>query len=257
MTTKFDFLKDLEQFIHYEGNLEQKKAPTRPAHNFSRLMAQLKSERMDKVTNYQERLNHSRKRVEKLRLYHNTGLDELVGILKAGRILSPKQLEEQNISFSLRTTPFGASFHLEQYVFAHCRQANWLYGLYQLRLKPEVEELPGALFLPGEDFAPEEQRFKEHIMPLSHWRDFLAEQITVRKVNSANYSQKTPSTQFPEFLFIDNIPLSMVEAITCPTPKIRERLYSTVAYELNSTSVLKEIPVEIYSPEVLQWTNFR
>lgn len=257
MTTKFTFLKDLELFMCSEGSLEQKKAPTRPTYNFKRLMSQLADERQDKVTNYQEHLIQSQERVQQLSLFHNTGLEELVSILKFGKLLPPEQLELQAISFSMRSTPYGVPLHLQQYVFAHCRHSNWLYGLYQIKFKPEVEELPGALFVPGEDFALEESTFKEHIMPISHWREFLAEEITVRKVKSANYSKNITSARLPEFLFPNSIDLELVESITCPTVKSKERLLSTLAYELPSTKILQTIPVHISPPEVLRWTNIK
>lgn len=255
MTTKYTFLEDLELFMRSEGSLEQKKAPTRPTYNFHRLMTQFENERQDKVTNYPERLIHSEQQVQQLKLFHNTGLGELVGMFKVGKLLSPGQLEHQAISFSMRTTPYGVPLHLQHYVFAHCRQTNWLYGLYQIKFKPEVEELSGALFLPGEDFALQESTFKKHIMPIKYWREFLAEEITVRKVNSANYSKKIPSDRLPEFLFPDSVDFSLVESITCPTLKTKERLLSTLSQELPSTTILATITIQISPPEVFQWTT--
>lgn len=232
MSSSKELLKDLEYFCMVENGLEVKKDANRKQYNFKRLLNELNAKKEDEKVNkrYETNISASKALVDKFEIVHTTSLDSMISIVQNGALLSINEMEKRDVSFNFRISFRGINDEMHEYVFGTTHQGDPIYGLYEIRLKREVETIETAMFIPKSYLLYGQEDLKDYFMAIKDWRTFLTEQIAVTMEDPSSYLRITPVHQRPEFLFVEKVPVSYFKSIEC----INEKAYDELVKRIKS-----------------------
>ncbi|MFZ5353838.1 MAG: hypothetical protein ACOZCL_14100 [Bacillota bacterium] len=252
MGTNKKYMKEFESFCINENLLEELKSKKQTQINHYKHMHwlnQLKNEQ-DIKARYDRNIKEAHELLENVRIYHNTGLESLLSILKEEALLSIAGLEKIDASFSYRVTSRGIEEEMHKYVFAYPFEGNIFNGLYEIELDKSVEQLENAFFMPSGWLNYESFLIGSHIMDLKDWKGYMAEYISVNFEEPADYFRNTPKHLKPEFLFADKLPTGCIRAIRCLSELSYKALVAAIKEEfgdnheyLKLVSYLDEVEV--------------
>lgn len=242
MTVTLDFLKNFEYYCINEGAFEEKELNNKPSENFRRMMKELGNLKSRAVTmeRYSENIRNVENYVSSLSLVHNTNLENIISIIKMGKITSIIEMEKKDIAFNYRITQTGIHEEMLKYVFCSLEPGDWTNGLCQIKFKKNIEKMPGK-FLPKSYLCYHAHEIANHWINLEHWKQYYTEFIAVNFDNIEDYLNNTSFFERPEFLFECSITLDLVEEIKCSTSGIHSALIRSLERECINNEILKKI----------------